>query len=47
VSVRQVVQCREYHLRAAPLAEIDEWLARYRAHWRSRLDALEGHLDST
>jgi len=47
VSVRQEAQRRVYRLRAAPLAEIDEWLAPYRAHWRARLDALEAHLDST
>jgi len=47
VSVRQEAQRRVYRLRAAPLAEIDEWLAPYRAHWRSHLDALENHLDST
>lgn len=47
VGVRQEAQRRIYRLRAAPLAEVDEWLAPYRAHWRARLDALERHLDET
>jgi DNA-binding transcriptional ArsR family regulator len=47
VAVRQDAQRRVYRLRAAPLAELDEWLAPYRAHWRDRLDALERHLDAT
>ncbi|HEY0454159.1 metalloregulator ArsR/SmtB family transcription factor [Actinophytocola sp.] len=46
VAVRQDAQRRLYRLRADPLAEIDEWLAPYRAHWRTRLDALERHLDA-
>jgi DNA-binding transcriptional ArsR family regulator len=36
---------RLYALRAAPLAELDEWLAPYREHWIERLDALEQHLE--
>lgn len=47
VAVRQEAQRRVYRLRAAPLAEVDEWLAPYRTHWRVRLDALERHLDGT
>jgi DNA-binding transcriptional ArsR family regulator len=47
VSVRREAQRRIYRLRAAPLAEVDEWLAPYRARWRARLDALERHLDET
>jgi hypothetical protein len=43
--VRTEAQRRIYHLRAEPLAELDAWLAPYRAHWSSRLDALEQHLD--
>jgi hypothetical protein len=31
---------RVYSLRPGPLAEIDEWLGRYRALWEQRLDAL-------
>jgi DNA-binding transcriptional ArsR family regulator len=40
VQVRQDAQRRVYSLRAEPLAEIDEWLGRYRAMWEQRLDAL-------
>jgi DNA-binding transcriptional ArsR family regulator len=45
VEVRTEAQRRIYRLRAEPLAELDAWLAPYRAHWSSRLDALERHLD--
>ena len=47
VDVRVDAQRRIYRLRAAPLAELDAWLAPYRAHWVGRLDALERHLDRT
>jgi DNA-binding transcriptional ArsR family regulator len=40
VEVREEAQRRVYSLRAEPLAEVDEWLARYRALWENRLDAL-------
>jgi DNA-binding transcriptional ArsR family regulator len=40
VEVRQEAQRRIYSLRPQPLAEIDEWLSRYRALWQQRLDAL-------
>jgi DNA-binding transcriptional ArsR family regulator len=40
VEVRQDAQRRVYSLRPQPLAEIDEWLAQYRALWEQRLDAL-------
>ena len=40
VEVRQEAQRRIYALRPAPLAEVDEWLGRYRALWEQRLDAL-------
>jgi DNA-binding transcriptional ArsR family regulator len=46
VRVRQQAQQRWYRLDAAPLAEIDAWLAPYRRFWSERLDALERHLDS-
>lgn len=46
VEVRQDAQRRWYRLRLAPLAELDAWLAPYRALWNSSLDALERHLDS-
>lgn len=35
---------RLYGLRPQPLADVDAWLAPYRALWSSRLDALERHL---
>ena len=37
---------RYYRLRASPLAEIDAWLARYRAHLERELDALGRVLDA-
>src|SRR3954469_9522648 len=40
VEVRHEAQFRVYSLRAEPLAEIDDWLGRYRALWEQRLDAL-------
>jgi DNA-binding transcriptional ArsR family regulator len=40
VDVRLEAQRRIYSLRPDPLAEIDTWLARYRALWEQRMDAL-------
>lgn len=40
VDVRQDAQRRIYSLRPDPLAELDAWLADYRALWQHRLDAL-------
>ena len=40
VQARQEAQRRVYSLRPEPLAEVDEWLSRYRALWEQRLDAL-------
>jgi hypothetical protein len=40
VEVRREAQRRVYGLRPEPLAEVDEWLGRYRALWEQRLDAL-------
>ena len=40
VEVRQEAQFRVYSLRPDPLAEVDEWLDRYRSLWEQRLDAL-------
>ena len=40
VDVRQEAQRRIYGLRPEPLAEVDEWLGRYRALWERRLNAL-------
>jgi DNA-binding transcriptional ArsR family regulator len=41
VRVREDGQRRLYSLDAAPLAELDAWLARYRRFWTNRLDALD------
>jgi DNA-binding transcriptional ArsR family regulator len=40
VDVRHEAQFRLYSLKAEPLAELDTWLAPYRALWEQRLDAL-------
>ena len=40
VDVRRDAQRRVYALRPEPLAEVEEWLSRYRALWEQRLDAL-------
>jgi len=40
VEFRQEAQRRVYSLRPQPLAEIDDWLGRYRALWERRADAL-------
>src|SRR3954462_15365769 len=40
VEVRQDAQRRVYSLRPQPLAEVDEWLGKYRSLWEQRLDAL-------
>ena len=44
VEVRQQAQRRVYSLRVEPLAEVDEWLGRYRALWEQRLDALHAEV---
>jgi DNA-binding transcriptional ArsR family regulator len=41
VQVRGEGQRRLYSLDAAPLEELDSWLARYRGFWTNRLDALD------
>jgi DNA-binding transcriptional ArsR family regulator len=45
VTVRADGKRRLYELRAEPLAEVDAWLARYRAFWSAHLDDLERHLE--
>ena len=40
VEFRQDAQRRVYTLRPPALAEVDEWLSRYRGLWEQRLDAL-------
>ena len=45
VSVRAEAQKRIYSLDAAGLDEAEAWVARCRALWTARLDALGRHLD--
>ena len=45
VQVRGDAQRRLYRLQPEPLAEVDAWLAPYRALWSASLDRLEQHLD--
>jgi DNA-binding transcriptional ArsR family regulator len=44
VRAREEGRRRVYSLEPAPLAELDEWLARYRSFWTNRLDALDVEL---
>jgi DNA-binding transcriptional ArsR family regulator len=46
VGVRADAQRRLYHVRAAPLRAIDDWLEPYRQMWAAHLDDLERHLDA-
>jgi DNA-binding transcriptional ArsR family regulator len=41
VEARQDAQRRIYELRAERLAEVDDWLGRYRARWENHMDALQ------
>lgn len=41
VHARGVGTRQLYSLDPAPLAELDDWLARYRGFWTNRLDALD------
>ncbi len=45
VEARVDAQRRLYRIRPEPLADLDAWLASYRALWSSRIDRLEDHLD--
>src|SRR5688572_10382991 len=45
VTVRQDAQRRIYAVDPRPLAELHEWLSRYRRLWDDRLDAIERRLD--
>jgi DNA-binding transcriptional ArsR family regulator len=47
VEVRVDAQRRIYTLRPGGLAEVDEWIGRYRRYWADHLDALEQHLART
>jgi len=44
VDVHRDAQRRMYSLRPEPLAEVDEWLGRYRVMWERRLDALHAEV---
>lgn len=44
VEVHQEAQRRIYGLRTEPLAEVDQWLDRYRVLWEHRLDALHAEV---
>jgi DNA-binding transcriptional ArsR family regulator len=41
IRTREDGRRRLYSLDTEPLAELDEWLERYRAFWTNRLDALD------
>ena len=43
-SVRAAGTRRIYQVEAAPLRDVDEWLARFRGFWTQRLDALATEL---
>ncbi len=45
VRARVAEQRRLYRLTPAPLRELDDWLAPYRAAWGASLDRLARHLD--
>jgi DNA-binding transcriptional ArsR family regulator len=45
VQVRGDAQRRLYRICPEPLAEVDAWLAPYRALWTASLDRLEQHLE--
>jgi DNA-binding transcriptional ArsR family regulator len=46
VTVQQDRQRRLYAIDPQPMAELHEWLARYRRLWDTSLDALERRLDA-
>jgi DNA-binding transcriptional ArsR family regulator len=46
VSERSAGRFRRYRLEAKPLAEVDAWVGRYRAHLERELDALGRVLDA-
>ena len=46
VAVRADGKRRVYRLAAAPLSEVDDWIAQYRQYWTERLDALADHLEA-
>lgn len=44
VEVHQRAQWRVYCLRPEPLAEVDDWLGRYRSLWEQRFGALHAEV---
>jgi DNA-binding transcriptional ArsR family regulator len=44
VHARDEGRRRLYSLDPAPLAELDDWLGRYRGYWTNRLEALDTEL---
>lgn len=42
-----VAQRRIYHAEPEPFRELDAWVARHRAFWSERLDALAAHLEES
>ena len=46
VGERKVAQSRLYSLDAAPLREVDQWLAFYRVFWTARLQDLKRYAES-
>ena len=45
VRVETDAQRRVYHVELAPLAEVDDWISRYRQFWSTKLDALDTYLE--
>jgi DNA-binding transcriptional ArsR family regulator len=47
LSVRTNAQQRLYRLNPEPLAELDDWLDRYRGMWARKVAALKQHVEDT
>jgi DNA-binding transcriptional ArsR family regulator len=45
VEAQRDAQRRVYRLRPEPLAQVDQWLNRYRELWEKRLNALHAEID--
>ena len=45
VSESREAQSRIYTINATPLAQVDQWLARYRTFWGARLHDLKRHVE--
>ena len=44
IATRKVGREKRHYLTAAPLQDVDAWMAQYRRLWDSRLDRLEDYL---